>query len=150
MEDKDGYLYLREIYNGAEVIHVFPGLGGMGGRGGMNPKKMKGMLKNMGIDIDELEGVKEVVIHMPDKEIVIENPSVAVMDAHGVRSYQISGDTTERPLSGEAKVEMAPQIPDSDVELVIAQTGASADAAKAALIEAKGDLAAAIMELASK
>jgi len=116
----------------------------------MNPKKMKGMLKNMGIDIDELEGVKEVVIYMPDKEIVIENPSVAVMDAQGVRSYQISGDTIERPISGEAKVEIAPQIPDSDVELVIAQTGASADAAKAALIEAKGDLAAAIMELASK
>jgi nascent polypeptide-associated complex subunit alpha len=129
---------------------MFPGLGGLGGRGGMSPKKMKGMLKNMGIDIDELEGVKEVVIHMPDKEIVIENPSVAVMDAHGVRSYQISGDTVERPISGETKAEFVPQIPDSDVELVVAQTGASAESAKAALMEMRGDLAAAIMKLASK
>ena len=55
---------------------MFPGLGGLGGRGGMSPKKMKGMLKNMGIDIEELENVTEVVIRMPDKEIVIENASV--------------------------------------------------------------------------
>ena len=55
---------------------MFPGLGGLGGRGGMSPKKMKGMLKNMGIDIEELENVTEVVIRMPDKEIVIENAYV--------------------------------------------------------------------------
>ena len=66
----------------------------------MSPKKMKGMLKNMGIDIEELENVIEVVIRMPDKEIVIENASVAIMDAHGVRSFQISGDARERSISG--------------------------------------------------
>ena len=102
---------------------MFPGLGGMGGRGGMSPRKMKGMLKNMGIDIEELEGVIEVVIRMPDKEIVIENASVAVMDAHGVRSYQISGDTTERSVSGGAESEPVLEIPDSDVELVVGSDG---------------------------
>ena len=66
----------------------------------MSPKKMKGMLKNMGIDIDELENVSEVIIRMPDKEIVITNPSVAIMDSHGTRSFQISGDATERAPSG--------------------------------------------------
>ncbi len=132
---------------------MFPGLGGIGGRGGMSPKKMKGMLKNMGIDIDELEGVKEVVIRMTDKEIIIENATVAVMDAHGVRSYQISGDSSERPVSGlgaEAGKEPEVVIPDSDVDLVVAQTGASADTAKAALIESRGDIAAAIMKLGTK
>ena len=98
---------------------MFPGLGGLGGRGGMNPKKMKGMLKNMGIDIDELEGVKEVVIRMADREIVIENATVAVMDAHGTRSYQISGDAQERPLAEGA--EPSVEIPDTDIELVVAQ-----------------------------
>ena len=88
----------------------------------MSPRKMKGMLKSMGIDIDELENVSEVVIRMPDKEIVIVNPSVAVMDSHGVRSYQISGDVTERSVSLEEPVL---DIPDSDVELVAAQTAAS-------------------------
>ncbi|NMB84896.1 MAG: nascent polypeptide-associated complex protein [Methanothrix sp.] len=129
---------------------MFPGLGGLGGRGQMSPRKMKGMLKSMGIDIEELEGVKEVVIRMPDKEIVIENASVAVMDAHGVRSYQISGDASERPISGIAQEEPVPEIPDSDVELVVAQTGARPQEAKAALQEARGDLAAAIMKLGGK
>lgn len=116
----------------------------------MSPRKMKGMLKSMGIDIEELEGVKEVVIRMPDKEIVIENASVAVMDAHGVRSYQISGDVLERPISGIAQEEPALEIPASDVELVVAQTGANPEEAKAALQEVRGDLAAAIMKLGGK
>ena len=131
---------------------MFPGLPGAGGRG-MSPKKMKGMLKNMGIDIDELDDVKEVVIRMPDKEIVIENATVAVMDAHGVRSYQISGDSRERQISetgAEIKKEPEVIIPDLDVDLVMAQTGASADTAKAALIESKGDIAAAILKLGTK
>jgi nascent polypeptide-associated complex subunit alpha len=124
---------------------MFPGLGGLGGRGGMSPKKMKGMLKNMGIDIDELENVIDVVIRMPDKVIVIENPSVAIMDSHGVRSYQISGDSKEQSVNDVT--EPALEIPDSDVELVVAQTGAKREEAKAALQDAKGDLAAAIMKL---
>ncbi|MFB3765661.1 MAG: nascent polypeptide-associated complex protein [Methanotrichaceae archaeon] len=131
---------------------MFPGLPGAGGRG-MSPKKMKGMLKNMGIDIDELEGVKEVVIRMADKEIVIENATVAVMDAHGIRSYQISGDSSERPVSvpgAETGKEPEVIIPDSDVDLVVAQTGASENEAKAALIESRGDIAAAIMKLGTQ
>ncbi len=131
---------------------MFPGLPGMGGRG-MSPKKMKGMLKGMGIDIDEIDGVKEVIIRTADKEIVIENATVAVMDSHGVRSYQISGDTRERAISSAAvEAEKEPElvIPDSDVELVMAQTGASADAARAALIEFRGDIAAAILKLSAK
>jgi nascent polypeptide-associated complex subunit alpha len=119
----------------------------------MSPKKMKGMLKNMGINIDELENVSEVIIRMPDKEIVITNPSVAIMDSHGTRSFQISGDETERaPVRvGQETVKEPPiEIPDSDVQLVAAQTGANLPEAKAALQEAKGDLAAAIIRLASK
>ncbi|VVB72251.1 Nascent polypeptide-associated complex protein [uncultured archaeon] len=129
---------------------MFPGLGGLGGRGGMSPKKMKGMLKNMGIDIDELENVTEVLIRMPDREIIITNPSVAIMDAHGVRSYQISGDSREETLSGIAPESPAIEIPGSDVELVAAQTGVTIEAAHAALLEAKGDLAAAILKLGAK
>jgi nascent polypeptide-associated complex subunit alpha len=124
---------------------MIPGLGGRG----MSPKKMKGMLKNMGIDINELEGVQEVIIRLPDKEIVIQHPSVAVMDAHGVRSYQISGEVGEREISMPDQ-EAPLSIPDSDVELVVSQTGAEAGDARAALLEVKGDLAAAIIKLGMK
>ena len=120
---------------------MFPGLGGMGGRGGMSPKKMKGMLKSMGIDIDELEGVQEVIIRLKDKDIIIENATVAVMDAHGVKSYQISGEPRES---------VRLEIPDTDIELVVAQTGVELDEARAALIEFKGDIAATIMKLGTK
>jgi len=149
--------------------YMFPGLGGLGGRGGMSPRKMKGMLKNMGINIEELENVIEVVIRMPDREIVLSNASVAIMDAHGQRSYQISGDASERfPTGGsgqtvgqteassegrkpsEGPSEEPVQIPDSDVELVAAQTGQPADRARAAREESGGDLAAAIMKLTIK
>jgi nascent polypeptide-associated complex subunit alpha len=115
----------------------------------MSPRKMKGMLKGMGIDINELEGVKEVIIRLPDKEIVIQHPSVAIMDAHGVRSYQISGEAVERESQGPQQ-EPPLSIPDSDVELVASQTGAEPEAARAALLEAKGDLAAAIIKLGMK
>lgn len=126
---------------------MFPGLGGLGGKGGMSPRKMKGMLKSMGIEIDELEDVSEVVIRMPDREIVIKSPQVAVMDARGVRSYQISGEAEERQVSRE---EPPLEIPESDVELVVAQTGAEPEEARAALLRAKGDLAAAILSLGAK
>jgi nascent polypeptide-associated complex subunit alpha len=124
---------------------MIPGLGGRG----MSPRKMKGMLKGMGIDINELEEVQEVIIRLPDKEIVIQHPSVAVMDAHGVRSYQVSGEAVQREISGPGQ-EPTLNIPDSDVELVVSQTGAEPGAAKAALMEAKGDLAAAIIKLGMK
>ena len=90
---------------------------------------------------------------MPDKEIVITNPSVAIMDAQGTRSFQISGDATERNVSSAIQVaaeEPPIEIPDSDVQLVAAQTGANLPEARAALQEFKGDLAAAIMKLALK
>jgi nascent polypeptide-associated complex subunit alpha len=115
----------------------------------MSPKKMKGMLKSMGIDIEELEGVIEVIIRLEDKEIVLESPSVAIMDAHGQRTYQISGEAQERSISGK-EAEPPLVIPDTDVELVVAQTGVEAEQARAALIEAKGDLASAIMKLGAK
>ena len=119
----------------------------------MSPKKMKGMLKNMGINIDELENVSEVVIVLPDKEIVITNPSVAIMDSHGSRSYQITGEESERAKAsavGEAPAGVQVEILDSDVQLVASQTGAGLAQAKAALQESKGDLAAAIIKLSSK
>lgn len=115
---------------------MFPGLGR-----GMNPKKMKGMLKSMGINIDEIDGVEEVVIRTADRDIVIKSASVAVMDAQGNRSYQISGDVEERPRI---------TIPDSDVDLVSAQTGATPEDARSALLETQGDLASAIMKLSGK
>ena len=113
---------------------VFPG-----GTRGMNPKKVKQMMKQMGVSVKQLEDVEEVIIKTADSEIIFTNAEVAVMDAMGVKTYQIVGTPEERP-----KEEV---IPEGDVKLVIEQTGVSEEKALSALKEAKGDLAEAIMKL---
>ncbi|MCD4704296.1 MAG: nascent polypeptide-associated complex protein, partial [Methanosarcinaceae archaeon] len=61
---------------------------GMGGRG-MNPKKMKQMMKQMGISIDDINDVEQVIIRTPDKDIVFNDANVSIMNAQGVDTYQI-------------------------------------------------------------
>jgi nascent polypeptide-associated complex subunit alpha len=113
---------------------------GMGGRG-MNPAKVKQMMKQMGINITEINDVEQVIIRTPDRDIVFNDADVSIMNAQGVDTYQIVGTPEE--------VARELQIPDDDVRLVAEQTGVSVDKARAALKNANGDLAEAIMALSS-
>ncbi len=50
---------------------------------GMNAKQMKKMerqMKKMGMDMKDLKGVKEVIIRLEDKELVIPNAEVNLMN----------------------------------------------------------------------
>ncbi|WP_201769549.1 nascent polypeptide-associated complex protein [Palaeococcus pacificus] len=105
---------------------------------GMNPKQMQRMMKQLGIKMEELEGVEEVIIRMKNKEIVIKEPSVTVITAMGEKSYQIVGKEEVKELLN---------ISEEDIKLVMEQTGADYEAAKKALEETKGDLAEAIIKL---
>src|SRR6056297_2554696 len=71
-----------------------------GGGGGMNPRKMKQMMKQMGIDVDELDA-EEVVIRTADEELVFSDVQVTRMDAQGQETYQIVGQP-EVHEAGEA------------------------------------------------
>ncbi|APH38722.1 nascent polypeptide-associated complex protein [Methanohalophilus halophilus] len=113
---------------------------GMGGKG-MNPKKMKQMMKQMGISVDEISDVEQVIIRTPDKDIVFNDANVSIMNAQGVDTYQIVGTPEE--------VAREVEIPEDDVRLVTEQTGVSEEKAKEALKNANGDLAEAIMQLSS-
>lgn len=111
---------------------------------GMNPKQLKQMqraMKQMGMDTKDIKGVTEVIIKFKDKELLITNPKVNLMDFMGQQTYQITGKVKEQ----EIEVEL--EIPDDDVELVSAQTGASKEKARETLKETQGDLAEAIMRL---
>lgn len=111
---------------------------------GMNPKQLKQMqraMKQMGMDTKDVKGVTEVVIKFKNKELIIKNPKVNLMDFMGQQTYQITGKVKEQELDVEL------EIPDDDVELVSAQTGVSKDKALQTLQETKGDLAEAIMRL---
>jgi nascent polypeptide-associated complex subunit alpha len=130
----------------------------MFGGGGMNPRKMQQMMKQMGIDVDELDA-EEVVIRTADEEYVFESPQVTKMDAQGQETFQVVGDFDTRPRGGgEASAVEAGEtddgddgndggIPDSDVEIVAQRAGASEADARAALEAEDGDLAAAISRL---
>ncbi|WP_209681477.1 nascent polypeptide-associated complex protein [Methanohalophilus levihalophilus] len=113
---------------------------GMGGKG-MNPKKLKQMMKQMGININELADVEQVIIRMPDREIIFNDANVTIMNAQGVDTYQIVGTPEE--------VARELEIPEDDIRLVMEQANVSEDEAKQALKNANGDLAEAIVALSS-
>ncbi|KCZ70648.1 Nascent polypeptide associated complex NAC [Candidatus Methanoperedens nitroreducens] len=113
---------------------MFPGLGR-----GMNPRKMASMMKQMGIDINEIENVEEVIIRTPEKDIIFKDAEVTIMDARGMKTYQIVG--TPQEVAREIK------IPEDDIKLVMEQTSSSENDARNALKETKGDIAEAILKL---
>ncbi len=111
---------------------------------GMNKKQMKQMerqMKKMGMKMEDLEGVREVIIRFDEKELVIDNPSVSLMNVMGQETYQIEGKAREVELEYEI------EIPEEDIEMVANSANVSLDEAKVALEECKGDLAEAIMKL---
>ena len=113
---------------------MFPGLGK-----GINPRKMAAMMKQVGIDIKEIENVEEVIIRTPQKDIIFRDAQVTVMDAKGMKTYQVVG--TPQEVVREVK------IPEEDIKLVMEQAKAAETDARNALKETKGDIAAAILKL---
>ena len=105
-------------------------------------RQMERAMRQMGVKMKELEGVREVVIKLPDREIVISNAQVTLTEMTGQRSYQISGQEIER------KPEFEPSA--DDVNLVVEQAGVERDAAVQALRETRGDIAEAILKLKTK
>ncbi len=117
---------------------------------GMSPRQIARLMKKMGIEQKEVEGVKSVRILFADKEWVIESPQVLLIKQAGSESFQISGKRTERAPDEqrEAEVERPKvEIPMEDVMLVASQAGVDPEAARQALLETDGDLAAAILKL---
>jgi nascent polypeptide-associated complex subunit alpha len=104
-----------------------------------NQKQLERMARQMGMNMEQIDA-EEVVIKKSDgSRIVITSPSVSRINMMGQDTFQVTGAIAE---SESAESE-------EDVELVVEQTGASAEDARAALREA-GDLAGAIIKLKKK
>ena len=110
----------------------------------MSPRNAKRMMQKMGMNMGEMPDVEEVIFKTSNKEIVVENPQVAVIDMGGQKIFQVTGQVTERTLEGEDE---PIDIPEEDAQLVADQTGKSLEDAKRALEESDGDLARAILLL---
>jgi nascent polypeptide-associated complex subunit alpha len=104
---------------------------------GFNPKKMGSIMKQMGINQEEIPASR-VIIEKPDNsKIIIENPSVIKVNMQGQDSFQISGDVMEE--------EALSRVSEEDVKTVMEKTGCTEQEAIQAL-EETGDLAEAILK----
>lgn len=109
----------------------------------MNPRQMSMMMKKLGIDVEEIDGVQEVVIKTASKDYVFKEVEVTIMKAQGSETWQLSGS----PEVQEHDVQIA--ISDDDVKMVMEQTDCDEATARAAL-EETGDLAEAIVKVAGE
>ncbi len=107
-------------------------------------RNMRRMMDKMGLDMNEIPNVQEVIIKTDKKEIIITKPSVTEMKAKDNSIFQVIADSYE-----EKELE-TPIFSDEDIQLVCQQAGVNEEQAKNALAEANGDLARAILLLTSK
>ncbi|MFQ3285260.1 MAG: nascent polypeptide-associated complex subunit alpha [Natronomonas sp.] len=132
-----------------------------GGGGGLNPQKMKQMMNQMGIDLEDIDA-EEVIIRTPEEELVFHDAEVQRMDAQGQQTYQVVGEPDTRPRGEAGSIEEADAsdaddadasadateggFSEDDVEIVAMRTGVSEEKARETL-EETGDLAAAVQQL---
>ena len=117
----------------------------------MNPREQRRMMQRMGMNMDNVPDVQQVVIRTNSKDIVIDEPQVAILEVQGQKMYQvIGGEVSEQaPSQRQAPKAAQPTYSEEDVRLVADQTGKSLEKAKEALEECQGDLAKAILLLQS-
>lgn len=108
----------------------------------ISPREAKRLMKRMGLNMGAMPDVQQVILKTNTKEIIIENPEVAVMDMHGQKIFQVTGEKIV-----EKMIEKKVTIPEEDVQLVAQQAKVSVEQARAALEQTKGDLAQAILLL---
>ena len=113
--------------------------------GRVNPREAKRMMQRMGLNMNAVEDVDEVIIRTSNKEIVIKKPDVSIIEVQGQKMYQVAGGQ----ISEKAPEPKAATIADEDVRLVADQTGKSLEESRKALEESGGDLAKAILLLQS-
>ena len=117
----------------------------------MNPREQRRMMQRMGMNMDTVADVQQVIVRTSTKDIVIDEPEVAILQVQGQKIYQvIGGQVSEQAPSARASGTVAkPAFTDEDAQLVADQTGKSLEKAKEALAECGGDLAKAILLLQS-
>jgi len=110
----------------------------------VSPREAKRMMQRMGMSMGEIPDVQQVVFKTSSKEIIIDNPEVAVLEMHGQKIFQVTGEKiVEKALEKKKEV----TIPEEDVQLVATQAKVSLEQARAALKQTNGDLAQAILLL---
>ncbi len=109
----------------------------------MSPREMRRMMKRMGLELQELSGVEQIIIVFDDGRKMIANSPIAYMiKGKDYTMLQAMGEfVEEKPEEREEELEIS----EEDAQLVASQTGVSIEEAKQALKATNGDIAQAIM-----
>ena len=98
-------------------------------------------MKKLGMNVEQIEDVQSIVIKTPKGNWIFDSAEVSAMTMQGSTTYQVTGT----PRFEEA----APEIPAEDITMVAAQANVPEEKAREALVACRGDIAEAIMKLAS-
>lgn len=106
-------------------------------------RQFRRMFDKMGLNMNQLDDVEEVIIKTASKDIIIKKPTVAEIQAQDSTIYQVVAEDIEE-IEKEVK-----KFNEEDIMLVAQQAGVSKEEAEKALEEAEGDLARAILMLST-
>jgi nascent polypeptide-associated complex subunit alpha len=101
----------------------------------LNPKKMQAVMKQLGMNQEDIPASRVVIEKHDNNKIIIQNPSVTKIKIQGQESFQITGEVEEPEKFSE-----------DDIEVVMEKTKCNKEQAKKVL-EETGDLAEAILKL---
>jgi nascent polypeptide-associated complex subunit alpha len=104
-------------------------------------REMRRMLDKMGLEMRDLGGVEEVIIKTETKELYLIKPQVVEMKGKDSTIFQVVATNIEE------KQREVPAFKEEDIILVMQQANVTKDKAIQALIDAKGDMAQAILNL---
>jgi nascent polypeptide-associated complex subunit alpha len=104
-------------------------------------REMRRMLGKMGLEMNEMDGIEEVIIKTETKELFLIKPQVIEMKGKDSTIFQIIATDIEE------KQRDIPSFKDEDIVLVMQQANVSKEKAIQALTDSKGDLAQAILTL---
>ena len=104
-------------------------------------REMRRMLDKMGLEMKDLGNIEEVIIKTETKELYLIKPQVVEMKGKDSNIFQVVATDIEE------KERETPSLKDEDIILVMQQANVTREKAIQALVDAKGDLAKAILNL---
>jgi nascent polypeptide-associated complex subunit alpha len=104
-------------------------------------REMRRMLDKMGLEMKDLGSIEEVIIKTDTKELYLIKPQVIEMKGKDSTIFQVVATNVEE------KQRDIPVFKEEDIILVMQQATVSKEKAIQALIDSKGDMAQAILNL---
>jgi nascent polypeptide-associated complex subunit alpha len=104
-------------------------------------REMRRMLDKMGLEMKDLGNIEEVIIKTETKELYLIKPQVVEMKGKDSTIFQVVATDIEE------KEREVPSLKDEDIILVMQQANVTREKATQALIDSKGDMAQAILNL---